>query len=122
MKINLEDKCGKETITREDGLIINDIIRNAWDNEDKIIIDLNNITIASVSFLDEAFGKLAFNYPKDILVKKLSFENINEFDRALLNDIFVSRFHQKELGENGPSKINKKKIGRRRVTSRSESF
>ena len=110
MRINLKDKCGKGIITRKDGQIINELIINAWDNEDKIIIDLNNITIASVSFLDEAFGKLAFNYPKNILVKKLSFENINEFDRALLNDIFVSRFHQKELGENGGSQTKKKKI------------
>jgi hypothetical protein len=109
MRINLKDKCVKDTITREDGQIINDLIKNSWDNEDKIIIDLNNITIASVSFLDEAFGKLAFIYPKDILVKKLSFENINEFDRALLNDIFHSRFHQKELGENGCSQPKKKK-------------
>jgi len=109
MRINLKDKCSKETITREDGQIINDLIKSVWDKEDKIIIDLNNITIASVSFLDEAFGKLAFDYTKDILIKKLSFENINEFDRALLNDIFISRFHQKDLGENGYSQPKKKK-------------
>ncbi|PIU53521.1 MAG: hypothetical protein COS90_05675 [Deltaproteobacteria bacterium CG07_land_8_20_14_0_80_60_11] len=110
MKINLNDKCGKKkTITREDGKIINEMIKGAWDNEDKIIIDLDNITIASVSFLDEAFGKLAFEYSKETLLKKLSFENVNEFDRALLNDIFISRFHQKALGENGFSQPKKKK-------------
>jgi hypothetical protein len=52
---------------------------------------------------------LAFEYPKDALIRKLSFENINEFDRALLNDIFISRFHQKELGGNGLSQPKKKK-------------
>jgi hypothetical protein len=115
MKINLTEKCGKKTITREDGQKINDIIKSVWDSEDKIVIDLSNITIASVSFMDEAFGKLALEYPKDILVKKLSFENINEYDRALLNDIFHSRFHQKELGENGHSIIKKKKDDKKRV-------
>lgn len=117
MKINVKDKCGKKTITREDGQIINDLIKNAWNNEDKIIIDLDNITIASVSFFDEAFGKLAFNYSKDVLVNKLSFENINEFDRALLNDIFVSRFHQKDLGENGCSLPKKKKGDKQTVAN-----
>jgi len=115
MKINLIEKCGKQTITREDGQKINDIIKNVWHNEDKIVIDLSNITIASVSFLDEAFGKLALEYPKDILVKKLSFENMNEYDRALLNDIFYSRFHQKELVENGHSITKKKRDDKKRL-------
>ena len=115
MKINLKDKCGKDTITREDGQTINEIIIRAWDDEEKIVIDLNNIIIASVSFFDEAFGKLAFHYSKDSLVKKLSFENINEFDRALLNDIIISRFHHGELGKNGFSQIKKKKSERKRA-------
>jgi len=109
MRINLKDKCGKDTITREDGQVINDLIKNSWDKEDKIIIDLNNITIASVSFLDEAFGKLAFDYPRDEIVKKLSFENIQDYDRALLNDILISRYHQKDVGANGHSRPKKKK-------------
>jgi hypothetical protein len=113
MYINLKDKCGKKTVTREDGQIINDIIVNSWDREDKITIDFGNILIASVSFLDEAFGKLAFEYPKEILKKRLSFENMEEYDRALLNDILISRYHQKEVGENGFSKPKRKRNARR---------
>jgi len=109
MKINLKDKCSKQTITRKDGQIINELIVNSWDKEDKITIEFDNILIASVSFLDEAFGKLAFEYAKDILVKKLSFENMQDYDRALLNDILISRYHQKELGENGYSKPKKRR-------------
>jgi len=109
MKINLKEICGKQTITRKDGQIINDMIVDAWEKEDKITIEFSNILIASVSFLDEAFGKLAFKYPKDILVKKLSFENMEEYDRALLNDILISRYHQKEMGANGHSKTRKRR-------------
>ena len=119
MKINLKDKCDKQTITREDGRIINKMIVNAWDKEDKIFIEFGNILIASVSFLDEAFGKLAFEYPKEILIKKLSFENMEDYDRALLNDILISRYHQRELGENGYSMTKRRKTTRRPITRKS---
>ncbi len=97
MEINLKDKCGKQTITRKDGKVINQIIIESWGKENKIIIDFNNILIASVSFLDEAIGKLAFEYPKKELTEKLSLKDIVDYDKSLLNDILISRYHQKEL-------------------------
>ena len=109
MRIVLKDKYKKRTITREDGEQINKMINDLWNKEETITIDFSKVLIASVSFLDEAFGKLAFDYPKEVLTKKLSFENLEEYDRALLNDILLSRYHQKELGENDVSRPNKKK-------------
>lgn len=103
-KIDLKKTCKKRTVTRKEGEQIKKRISDLWDKQDKIVIDFNNISIASVSFFDEAFGKLAFKYPKEKLQKKLSFDNIEEYDRALLNDILISRYHQKELGKNGLSK------------------
>ena len=104
MKISVKNICGKNTVTREDGEQVKKLVRDAWQNESKIIIDFSNILVASVSFFDEAFGKLAFDHTKEKLQEKLSFENIEEYDRALLNDILMSRYHQKELGQNGPSR------------------
>lgn len=112
MQIVLKNTCGKQTITRDDGEVIFRMIVDAWGKEDKISIDFGNILIASVSFLDEAFGKLAFDYPKEILTQKLSFDNIEEYDKALLNDILVSRYHQKELGQNGHSKAKRRRKSR----------
>jgi hypothetical protein len=109
MEIILKDMCAKQTITRNDAEVISRMIKDAWDREDKINIDFGNILIASVSFLDEAFGKLAFDYSKELLTQKLSFNNMEEYDRALLNDILISRYHQKELGQNGYSKRKRKK-------------
>ena len=83
---------------------IKSLISESWSKEKKITIDFNNILIASVSFIDEAFGKLAFDYQKEDLKRKLSFENIEEYDKALLNDILLSRYNQRELGENGKSR------------------
>jgi hypothetical protein len=110
MRIVLKDKYKKRTITREDGEQINKMINDLWDKEETITIDFSKVLIASVSFLDEAFGKLAFNYPKEVLTKKLSFENLEEYDRALLNDILLSRYHQTELGENQVLRSKKKKV------------
>lgn len=112
MIVNLKTKCGTQTVSRDDGLVIANILIDAIEKEDKIVIDFDNILIASVSFFDEAFGKLAFKYSKEVLAKKLIFENIEDFDKALLNDILISRYHQKELGQNGIS--DKNKIGRLR--------
>ncbi len=96
MKVNLKTKCGTQTISRENGLVIANILIDAIEKEDKVVIDFSNILVASVSFFDEAFGKLAFKYPKEVLARKLVFENIKDFDKALLNDILISRYHQKE--------------------------
>lgn len=104
MRIDIKQICGKQTVTRKDGEQINRMISASWEKDKKITINFNNILIASVSFLDEAFGKLAFEFPKEDLKERLSFDNIEEYDRALLNDILVSRYHQKELGKNGASR------------------
>ena len=97
MKIDLKAEYGKQTISRDDGKIVANRLVDAMGKEEEIVIDFSNILIASVSFFDEAFGKLAFKYSKETLAKKLTFKNIEDFDKALLNDILVSRYHQKEL-------------------------
>lgn len=94
MRIDLKKEYGKQTVTRDDGKVVADRLNKAMKKEDKIVIDFSNILIASVSFFDEAFGKLAFKYSKETLGKKLVLENMEDFDRALLNDILISRYHQ----------------------------
>lgn len=103
MKIDVQKICGKKTVTRDDGERINRILTEKWDEELIFDIDFNNILVASVSFMDEAFGKFALEHSKEHLQKKLKFSNIVDYDRALLNDILYSRFRQKALGENGAS-------------------
>lgn len=97
MKINIANITKKRTVTRDEGEIIQKIITDAWDKEDKFIINFNHVLVASVSFMDEAFGMLALKHTKDDLKNKLKIENIVDYDRALLNDILQSRFRQGEL-------------------------
>ena len=98
MIIDLKDFCHKRGLTGEDGQKLQKVIKDSWDDEDKITIDFNNILIASVSFFDEAFGKLAFKYPVDMLKEKLAFEHIDNYDRALLNAALNTGYRQKQSG------------------------
>ena len=110
MKIDIRKICGKNTVTRDDGEKIYRILNEKWDEERTFFIDFDNILVASVSFMDEAFGRLALQHTKEDLKKKIEFKNIVEYDRALLNDILYSRFRQKGLGENAVSFKQKKAI------------
>jgi hypothetical protein len=103
MKIDIAKICKKKTVTRDDGEKLNKILGEKWDEASSFDIDFNNVLVASVSFMDEAIGKLALKYTKEDLKKKIKVKNILDYDRALLNDILQSRFRQKSLGQNGAS-------------------
>lgn len=96
-RISIKGVCGKNTVTRPDGRIVNQLIRDAWSQSDRIEIDFGNLVIASVSFIDEAIGLLSSDFSKDELTSKLSLVNISAEDKALLNDILHSRYRQKSL-------------------------
>jgi hypothetical protein len=98
--INIKDVCGRNIVTRDDGKKVHDLIIAQWKESDKIKIDFGNVLIASVSFIDEIFGKLAFEFDRQEVGSKLQMLNIQDFDRALLNDILASRYKQKELERN----------------------
>ena len=96
-EIDIKQACGKNTVSREDAKVIYEKVKQLWRSSDLITVNFGNLLIASVSFLDEAFGQLALAYSQEELRRKLKFENINEYDRALLNDILLSRFRQENL-------------------------
>lgn len=95
--INVNETCGKNKVTRGDGEVIRNLIIAYWDQSAKIRLDFGNILVASVSFLDEAIGKLAMTYTRQELASKIGFLNIQEFDRALVNDILLKRYRAKEM-------------------------
>ena len=93
--INIAEVCKSNTVTRDHGKVIHDLIAEKWNSADVIKIDFNNILIASVSFLDEAFGNLAEDYTPEQISRKLKLVNIKDFDRNLANNIYRSRLSQK---------------------------
>ena len=105
--LNVSEICGDKIVTRDHGSSVNDRLREVWSVHDTIVVDFDNLTIASVSFLDQAIGVLALEYEVSKINEKLSFTNMNEFDRKLLDDILVSRERQR--------KSNGRKTSRRRA-------
>ncbi|MGA2734926.1 MAG: DUF4325 domain-containing protein [Syntrophobacteraceae bacterium] len=97
MKIDIVEICGKKTVTREDGRVINQILMENWDRTDQFQIDFRNLMVASVSFIDEAFGSLALCNTSSELKRKLIFQNMVPYDRKLLNDIIVLRLRQQTV-------------------------
>lgn len=96
-RIDIATVCQANTVTREHGKVIHDLIVKIWDTSDVITIDFNNVLIASVSFLDEAFGGLTDNRSVEEIARKLKLVNMKPFDRNLANSIVQSRLTQKEV-------------------------
>ena len=99
-ELNIEQISGKKTVTREDGRVVYQKIKALWEECDRISINFTNLLVASVSFMDEAFGQLAVEHSQEELRKKLEFVNMSRFDRALLNDIIISRIRRRLLKKN----------------------
>lgn len=71
-------------------------IEKAWDGEEPLVLDFSNVSIASVSFFDEALGLLAREHPLEDLTARVKVENMSPSDRALLNGIVLSRAKERD--------------------------
>lgn len=100
--LDIKKIAGTDTVSREHGRKIRKIIEQLLKIKDKITIDFSNLSIASPSFIDEAFAKLLLKYSLEELKEKLLFVNMTEFDRALLNDLVRARIRERELLEKTP--------------------
>ena len=97
--INIKEVVHKSLSSRKDGRKLRRHLEKLWDENDRLEIDFSGMEIASVSFLDEAFGALLDNHSLDEMKGKLSFINIEDEDRKLLNYIILSR--KKKLERTG---------------------
>lgn len=91
--IDVKLELGNAIVTREDGRKLRTLVEAGLGNA-PVIIDFGGLQVTSVSFFDEAFGQLALRWPQDKLLQSLKFERIDPFDRALVNDIMISRFRE----------------------------
>ncbi len=92
--VKLRDFLNSKVSTRDDGKPLREYLASRWEETEKFVIDFGNLNIASVSFMDEAFGMLAETHGKRELTKKLEIQSIDPEDKTLLNGILRSRLKQ----------------------------
>lgn len=95
-RVDVLELCGRSRVSRADAVKLRESIEAAWHEPDVIEIDFGGVTIASVSFLDEALGLLAKKYPLEVIRKRLKVSRITEQDRKLLNSIMSSRARERD--------------------------
>jgi hypothetical protein len=97
-RIDVTTVCASSRISREDGQRLRMEIEKHWDDPGLITVDFGNVTIASLSFLDEGLGVLALTHSLDEIRKRIRVENIKQPDRAVLNRLMASRADERTQG------------------------
>jgi hypothetical protein len=93
-RLNVSAYCARR-LTRGDGAHLRHAIENAWNDSEPLVLDFAGVTVASVSFFDEALGLLARQHALEELTKRVKVENMMPADRALLNTIVLSRSRER---------------------------
>jgi hypothetical protein len=92
IRIEVKKELGSELVTRAHGKRLRELILNAW-ADPPVVVDFEGLRINSVSFFDEAFGKIALTHSMQEL-KKIESRGLEKFDSALLQDIITSRLSE----------------------------
>ncbi len=95
IQINIKNMFGDSDFGRPEGLKLRLFFEDNWDKTDIFEVDFQLTKIASVSFFDEAFAKLANKATMEELRKKVSIINLGDFDKRLLNDVVKDRYSNK---------------------------
>ena len=74
-----------KAITYEDGEKVYALISQALTKEKKVILDFQDITLVIPAFLHAAIGELYKDFDSDFLNNHLTFINIEETNKALLD-------------------------------------
>lgn len=94
-RINIGQKFADDFISREAGEKLRNLILETAEDGDSIEIDFGGKIIASTSFFDEGFAKLAeYGWTKEKLLS-IRLKNINERDLKVLMDLFGKRVSKK---------------------------
>ena len=97
-RIDVIALCGAARISRDDGQRLRLEVEKHWHDPEPITVDFGNVTIASLSFLDEALGILALRHSLDEIRQRVRVENIKEPDRAVLNRLMLTRADERNQG------------------------
>ncbi|MDP3730773.1 MAG: STAS-like domain-containing protein [Candidatus Omnitrophota bacterium] len=102
MIIKLKDIIGEYCSQRQNspsgkgGQHIRQVILDNWNKAGKIEISFDGVKLSTLSFIDEAFAKLAINYSLEQLKSKLIFSQIDEETKNKINKGIEVRIQQRQ--------------------------
>lgn len=91
-RIMIREVFAEDWISRKAGERLRQMVLEAVGNDGRVEIDFEGLVIASTSFIDEGFAKLAEEgWKREQLQEKVVLKGIHPRDRALLNELFDKR-------------------------------
>ena len=80
--------------TRVEGQVLREKILALLQSGDIVVFDLQGVEVVSNSFADECFAKLTLDFDLPTLKAKTHFQNVSEFNRAVIANSFRERLIQ----------------------------
>ena len=91
--INIREEFGQDYTTREAGERLRLLILDAFGRDAVVEIDFSGVKVASASFFDEAFAKLALEgWNREDFYRRLSYIHLHHMDEKLLEQVCKVRF------------------------------
>lgn len=96
-KVNIKSDFADDWISRKAGENLRCLIIEAAGNNEKIEIDFAGLLIASTSFFDEGFAKLAKSgWTREKLSSQITFKNLHPKDKMILEEMCRNRGMQEK--------------------------
>lgn len=87
-KLSIKNDFGDDYISRKAGERLRDIILDSQKEGKEVQVDFSGVIVASTSFFDEGFAKLAeHGWSLEDFESRLELVNINPFDKRVLDEM-----------------------------------
>ena len=85
------NEIGDALGTRHLGVHVREMLLPLIENNDKVVLDFEGVSVVSNSFADECLAKLLFSMSIDQLKEKTTFKSVNDFARRNIAIAFRRR-------------------------------
>ena len=87
MTINVAQLIGENAVSIQKGEILYNEISRFWDSSELIELDFNNVKVFATPFFNRGVAPFLKDIKIEELQKKLSFKNMNDIGRSVLNHV-----------------------------------
>ncbi len=85
--IKVYELFGEFCITLDDGIKLREMMLEAIEQSDKVLVSFENVSVFMSTFFNAAFGALLEQFSKQDIEKKIELENMSEDGRFVLERV-----------------------------------